>query len=64
MVCSHAATVYTLSNYIHLDVNWFNRRDCDVNPEEHERIRNDVINELDEESIDEVLQQIFALEKQ
>lgn len=38
MVCSNAAIVYTLSNYSNLDVNWFNRRDCDVNPEEHERI--------------------------
>ena len=52
MVCSHAASGYLLSNYIFVDVNWFNRRDCDVNPEEHERLRNDVINELDEESRD------------
>lgn len=63
MVCSHAAIVYTLSNYIHLDVNWFNSRDCDVHPKEHERLTNDVIDGLDEESRDEVLQQIFDLEK-
>lgn len=39
MVCSHAAIVHTFSNYINSDVNWFNRRDCDVNPEEYERIK-------------------------
>lgn len=52
MVCSHAASGYLPSNYICVDVNRFNRRYCDVNPEEHERLRNDVINELDEESRD------------
>ena len=64
MVCSHAASGYLPSNYILVDVNWFNRRNCDVNPEEHERLTNDVIDGLDEESRDEVLQQIFDLEKQ
>ena len=54
MVCSHAASGYLLSNYILVD----------VNPEEHERLTNDVIDGLDEESRDEVLQQIFDLEKQ
>ena len=52
MVCSHAASGYLLSNYILVDVNWFNRRNCDVNPEEYERIKNDVIDGLDEESRD------------
>ena len=63
MVCSHAASGYLLSNYILVDVNRFDCRDCDVNSEEHERLTNDVIDGLAEESRDEVLQQIFALEK-
>ena len=41
MVCSCAASGYLLSNYILVDVNRFNRRDCDVNPEEYERLIND-----------------------
>ena len=52
MVCSHAASGYLFSNYILVDVNWFNRRNCDVNPEEYERIKTDVIDGLDEESRD------------
>ena len=64
MVCSHAASGYLLSNYILVDVNWFDCGNCDVNPEEYERIINYVIDGLDEESRDEVLQQIFDLEKQ
>lgn len=34
MVCSRAASSYLLSNYILVDVNRFNRRDCDVNPDQ------------------------------
>ena len=45
MVCSHAASGYLFSNYILVDVNWFNRRDCDVNPGEHERINKLFIDE-------------------
>ena len=41
MVCSHAVSGYLLSNYILIDVNRFNRRYCDVNPEEHERLTKD-----------------------
>lgn len=52
MVCSHAASGYLLSNYILVDVNRFDCRDCDVNPEEHERVINGVIDLLNEKSRD------------
>lgn len=52
MVCSHAASGYLLSNYIIVDVNRFDCRHCDVNPEEHERLKNDVIDGLEKESRD------------
>lgn len=64
MVCSHAAITDIRSNYVNSNINWFNRRDCDVNPGEHERLKNDVIDELDEENRDEVLQQIFDLKEE
>lgn len=63
MVCNHAAITDIRSNYVNSNINWFNRRDCDVNPGEHERLTNDVIDGLAEESRYEVLQRIFDLEK-